>query len=240
MVPQRLGIETVETSDAGGNVEGIERQLQNFTVTKKNGGGLFAVKGAKAQSKLVTISPSEFEKIIGSEGLLKTVNAKGKIEVTANDIDKIIEAVKQQIDSNQKIITTKDSTADKKNNIDAKPTNDETFARQTLTSEKISSSTLPTKLAYTTTTEPIVVNGRVLSPEAARNLMEFERTSTTTTTTPRPILLTTEEGFMNTFVFTGVHDMFKEALAERYKQGQGESNSESFQMRKTAFRSFIT
>uniref|UniRef100_A0AC34FNW7 Apple domain-containing protein n=1 Tax=Panagrolaimus sp. ES5 TaxID=591445 RepID=A0AC34FNW7_9BILA len=83
-----------------------------------------------------------------------------------------------------------------------------------------------TKSLFTTTTEPIVVNGKVLSLNAVRELVEYERTSTTTTTTPRPIILTTEEGFMNTFVISGVGDIFKEALADRNNQGQGHLSPE--------------
>ncbi|KAE9553052.1 hypothetical protein FO519_003732 [Halicephalobus sp. NKZ332] len=78
-----------------------------------------------------------------------------------------------------------------------------------------------------TTTEPIVVNGRVLSPSERKKLAEYERTTTTTTTTPRPLVLTTEPPYYeNTFLITGVDDMFKEALIDRNRKGQGHLSTE--------------
>uniref|UniRef100_A0A914XTM5 Uncharacterized protein n=1 Tax=Panagrolaimus superbus TaxID=310955 RepID=A0A914XTM5_9BILA len=215
MIPQPLEIENVSakisassasassTSDGSKsvNVNEIVREIQNFTVVKKDGGTVFSGR----RPKLVTISPEEFEKIVGSDTLLKTVNTTRKIQVQGEDIEKIIEAVKQQIETNQKNLVTKDNDKNDKKNSEAKEF----------------STTTPKSSFATTTTEPIVVNGKVLSPSAVRELVEFERTSTTTTTTPRPIILTTEEGFMNTFVISGVGDIFKEALAERNNQGQG-------------------
>uniref|UniRef100_A0AC35EU63 Apple domain-containing protein n=1 Tax=Panagrolaimus sp. PS1159 TaxID=55785 RepID=A0AC35EU63_9BILA len=228
MIPQPLNFENIEkgfssssaTASDGShnNINEVVRKIENFTVTKKNGGTVFT---GKVPKHLITISPEEFEKIVGSDNsLLKTVNTTGKIKVQGEDIEKIIESVKHQIESNQKVLVTKDK--DGKSDTNTNSVNDNNIPSKESEAEEFSTKS-PFK---TTTTEPIVINGKVLSPDAVSKLFEYERTSTTTTTTPRPIVLTTEEGFMNTFVISGVGDAFKEALADRNNQGQGHLSPE--------------